>query len=113
MEQKITKKPFNKRAFISVAMLVSGIALPVSGIMNHNLQFSLFTPERHFWMSVHNVSALLFTIFAITHIIFNRKALNAYLNKVKGIALSKEAITAIVLVLFIVFAVSSHAFHVR
>ena len=106
------KKKFNKRAFVSVAMFVALAALPVSGIMNHNLQFETLTPERHFWMSVHNMSAFLFTVFAIIHLSYNWRPLLDYMRKAKKITISKEAVLAIVLVVFIVGVFSSHAFHV-
>ena len=111
MENNI-QKPFNKRAFVSVSMFLSGMILPVSGIMNHNLQFDVLTLERHFWMSVHNMSATLFCIFAVLHVVYNWKALMNHVRKLKGIHISKEAIYAILLVIVIVGLFSSHAFHV-
>ena len=83
MEQDVKKKPFNKRAFISIAMFLSGLCLPFSGIMNHNLQFEQLTVERQFWMSVHNTAAILFVIFAILHISYNWRLLINYTKKVK------------------------------
>ena len=113
MEQKPNKKTFNKRAFVSIVMFLSGLCLPISGIMNHKLQSDLLSVERHFWMSVHNSAAILFTIFAIIHISYNWKVLVHYTKKVKEISISKEAISAIVLVIIIVGLISSHAFRVR
>jgi hypothetical protein len=113
MENKIEKQPFNKRAFSSVAMFIAVLGLPYSGIMNHKLQFAEFSPERHFWMSVHNVSALLFVIFAVMHIWLNRRALVNYMHKVKGAVISREALYAILFVFIIVALFSSHALHVR
>jgi hypothetical protein len=107
------KKPFNRRAFTSVAMFLSGILLPVSGIMNHKLAFSGFTPQYHFWMSVHNMSALIFCICALTHASYNWRALLGYINKVKSQRISKEALYAVILVLGVVGLFSSHALHVR
>jgi len=65
-------------------MSISGLVLPISGIMNHLLQFELLTQKRHLWMSIHNMSGLLFTFFAIYHIILNWKTLENYLNKAKN-----------------------------
>lgn len=113
MEQDVKKKPFNKRAFISIAMFLSGLCLPFSGIMNHNLQFEQLTVERQFWMSVHNTAAILFVIFAILHISYNWRLLINYTKKVKEMFISKEALTAIVLVIVIVGLISSHVFHVK
>lgn len=106
-------KPFNKRAFTSVAMFLSGILLPISGIMNHQLAFSGMTQPYHFWMSVHNMSALIFSICAVTHVSYNWRALLHYINKVKNQRISKEAWYAIFLVLGVVGLFSSHALHVR
>lgn len=106
------KKSFNKRAFISTAMFLSGLLLPISGVMNHSLQLETFARTRHFWMSVHNLAAFLFTIFLIVHISFNWKALLKYIRKARNLRLSKESITAIVAVLAIVSLFSTHAFHV-
>ncbi len=111
--EKEEKKRFNKRAFISIAMFVSGLGLPVSGLMNHNLQFETLSQDRHFWMSVHNMSAVLFIIFVIVHIFYNWRSLMHYIKKMKGIIISKEAILAIVLVCFIVGLFSTHVFHIK
>jgi hypothetical protein len=107
------KKSFNKRAFVSIVMFISGLLLPVSGIMLHELQFEPLTTARHFWMSVHNMAAFLFTIFVVIHISYNWRCLIRYAKKIKGIAVSKEAVMAILLVVMIVGLFSSHAFHVR
>ena len=113
MNSTIERKPFNWRAFSSIAMFLSVLGLPISGIMNHNLQFEQFSPERHFWMSVHNISAILFVVFAIIHITLNWRSLVHYMHKVKGAVISREALTAIAVVVFIVALFSSHALHVR
>jgi hypothetical protein len=104
---------FNKRAFYSSVMLISGIILPVSGIMNHKMGFDGLSTARHFWMSVHNVSALLFTIFVVLHIKLNWKPLNSYLNKARSVIISRETIYAVLLVVVLVGLFSMHAFAVR
>jgi hypothetical protein len=72
MEQELKKKPFNKRAFISIAMFLAGICLPISGIMNHRLQFEPLTVERHFWMSVLNNSGISGHFYIVSdNLIFN------------------------------------------
>ena len=112
---KITtqKKPFNKRAFTSIAMIVSLMALPISGIINHQLQFEPLTLARHFWMSVHDVSAILLVVFAVFHIFYNWRVLLHYAQKAKETVISKEAIMAFVLVFLIVGLISSHVLHVN
>jgi hypothetical protein len=54
-----------------------------------------------------------FTIFAVMHGIVNRRALLGYVRKVQGVAVSREAVTAGMLVIGVVSLVASHALHVR
>jgi len=107
------QKAFNSRAFVSSAMIISFLFLPASGIMMHELQSEVLTIQRHFWMSVHNISALLFTVFALFHIKYNWKPLVNHFHKIKGAVLSKEAVSAILLVAGILFLFSTHAFRMR
>jgi hypothetical protein len=113
MSQKIIQKPFNKRAFISTALFTSGLFLPISGFMNHLLQFEGLTVPRHFWMSVHDISGILFVLFSVLHISFNWRALINYIKKVKDTYISKEALLAIILTVLIVGIFSSHVFHIQ
>jgi hypothetical protein len=113
MRQNVIQKPFNKRALISTALFTSGIILPISGLMNHVLQFEGLTIARHFWMSVHDISGILFAIFSILHISYNWRTLVNYLKKVKDSIISKEALIAIILVFLIVGLFSSHTFHIN
>ena len=113
MSEIVTQKPFNKRAFISTALFTSGLFLPISGLMNHLLQFEGLTFARHFWMSAHNISGILFVIFSILHISYNWRALINHVKKVRDVIISKEALIAIMLVIIIVGLISSHAFHVN
>jgi hypothetical protein len=112
MEQNIKKKSFNKRAFISTALFMSGLFLPFSGYMNHYFQFDTLTMERHFWMSVHDIAGILFVIFSVLHISYNWRTLLNYAKKAKKIFISKEALAAIILVILVVGLISSHTFHV-
>jgi NAD-dependent dihydropyrimidine dehydrogenase PreA subunit len=106
----IQNKAFNRRAFVSLTLFISGLLLPVSGIMNHNLQFDQWSQQRHFWMAVHNMSATIFTIFAVIHILLNRGSLKKHLTGIKKVILSKEAFAAIALVVIIVTIFSIHSF---
>ncbi len=103
-------KKFNKRAFITFGMLASGIALPVSGLMNHYLAFDLLTISRHFWMSVHNMLGIMFTIFSICHIVLNWRSVRNYFTRLKKISISKEALAAISIVVIITTFFAMHAY---
>jgi hypothetical protein len=89
MIQELREKPFNRRAIVSIAMILTGLSLPIYGIMHHQLQLEPLTVERYFWMSVHNSTAILFTIFAILHISYNWRVLINCAKKVKEISISK------------------------
>ncbi len=112
MNQETKKKPFNKRAFITTVLFVSGLCLPFSGFMNHFFQFDKLTLERHFWMSAHDIAGILFVLFSIIHIFYNRKVLMTYAKKSKELFISKEAFTAITFVIIFIGLVSLHAFHI-
>jgi hypothetical protein len=112
MEQIIKKKSFNKRAFISTALFISGLSLPITGFINHSLQFDQLSVERHFWMSAHDIAGILFIFFGILHISFNWRALVNYVKKTKDKFISKESLIAIAFVIIVVGLMSSHAFHI-
>ena len=102
---------FNRRSFVAVALLVSGLLLPISGIKNHNLQFDPLTIQRHFWMAVHNFTAVLFVIMTIFHVYYNKTLLGRYLSSYKSRLVSREALAAFLFVIVLVGIFSSHVFH--
>lgn len=104
---------FNLRAFAVLMITFSGLGLPVTGIVNHFYGFAPLSLERHAWMSAHNVLALLFTIFAVWHVVLNRRALWNYL---KGLAArmpraNREAVVAVAVVAVALLIFVGHAFH--
>ncbi len=94
-------------------MTASLLMLPLSGYMNHYYQFDPLSTARHFWMAFHDVAAILFAVFSVIHIVFNRRLLLNYIKKAKSIIVTKEAVLAALLIVFIVGFISMHAFHVR
>ncbi len=109
--EKNTRK-LNVRAFVALMIGLSGLGLPLTGVMNHTYGFAPPSVERHAWMSAHNVLGLLFTVFCLWHVILNRRALLAHVRSVAGRlpACSREAtlaatVVALALVLFV-----GHAF---
>ena len=102
MDQLPTNKPFNKRAFSSIVLLLSGFTLPVSGLMCHLLQNEELIGARHYWMSVHNGAGILFVMMAILHVSLNWRSLRNYMKKSKEFKISKEAIFALLLFLIII-----------
>lgn len=112
MERKI-EMSFNHRSFISVGMFTTALFLPISGVMNHQLQFEGLTMQRHFWMSVHNTSAILFCIFIFFHLKYNWKSMISHLRRITEFRINREAILAILLVILVIGLFSAHAFHVH
>jgi hypothetical protein len=109
-----TGEPFNHRAFVSMMIAAAGIGLPITGIANHLLQFEPMTVQRHAWMAAHNSLGFLFVIFALWHVLLNRRAL---LNHARGLAarataVSREAVYAVAVIVLTTAVAAGHAFHV-
>jgi cytochrome b subunit of formate dehydrogenase len=113
MDRDHSKKPFNKRAFVAIVIFLTGISLPVSGIMNHNLQPEPMTVDKHFWMSVHNFAAILFIIFVIVHIYYNWRVLMHYAKNATRMTISKEALAAVAFMILVIGLFTSHVFHIQ
>lgn len=107
------ERKFNKRAFYSVGLFISFIGLPISGYMNHVLGFSEMNVERHLWMSVHNVLAVLFCVFSILHIKLNWKPFKNAVKKISDLIISREALYAVMLVGFFLTLFVLHAIHLN
>jgi hypothetical protein len=107
------KKEFNSRSFISISIFASVLILILSGLENHTLQFDPFTVKRHLWMSIHNASAFLFTLFVFIHVYFNWRSLMKYFGTIKNRLISKEALVAIFCVIVFVGLISFHVFLTR
>lgn len=108
-----TKKKFNMRAFASAGLIISGLSMPFTGLMNHLTGFDGITASRHFWMTVHIIPCILFTIFSFIHIILNRHSIWNYINLFKKAITKKEVVLAFSIVIFITALFASHTFLVR
>ena len=108
-------KSFNRRAFVALTITLAGMGLPLTGYMNHYYQMAPMTLGRHAWMTAHNILGVIFTVFALWHVIMNRRALSLYLQsgwaKCKGY--NREAIAAFSLVALLLLLFVGHAFHVH
>jgi hypothetical protein len=95
-----TKKLFNVRAFISIVTLLFFMSLAISGVM---LQVTDHQPPDFgvvYWHVMHNLSAIVFLVFASVHIVRNGKALKCYIAKAKN-AISRELIAGLILLIII------------
>jgi len=108
------KQPkLNGRALVALVIGLSGLGLPVTGLVNHFYGFSPPSLERHAWMSAHNALGVLFVVFSIFHIVLNRRALlNHIKNKASQLpAVSRELVLAGTVVAATLLLLVGHAFH--
>ena len=84
----------NGRAVSSLFMFFSFLLLIPSGILLHTFSSGQFESHRHVFMTVHNVSALVFVISGSVHLFRNRKAVRSYIvaKSAEYRALSRELI---------------------
>ena len=75
--EKTTRKRINKRAIVSITLLVTFIMMFVSAFVAHTTEsFSV----RHDWLHIHGYSGLTFTVATIIHIILNWRSIKRYLG---------------------------------
>jgi hypothetical protein len=110
-----TGKPLNQRAFVALIATISGAGLPLTGLANHLLQTEPITLPRHAWMAAHDALGIIFTVFAVWHVILNRRALMKHAKGLAGRlpALSREAVLAVALVGILLFLAVGHTFIAR
>ncbi|MFA7418776.1 MAG: DUF4405 domain-containing protein [Melioribacteraceae bacterium] len=110
------KPSLNKRSLNVLIMFFSFLLLPFSGVVIHSTHGVVERePLRHFAMSVHNLSAIIFLCACMLHMVANRKVLVKYISAktAEYSGFKREAILALLFVLVLVGLFSSHAFHIR
>ncbi len=113
---ELEKPVIRKRSLNVMIMLFSFSLLPFSGIVIHSTHgMNENEPLRHFAMSVHNLSAIIFFVTCIIHLLANRTTLSRYISEktARYLQLKREALIALVFVITLVGLFSMHAFHVR
>jgi hypothetical protein len=109
--EDIKKKPFNCRAFAAMMAWLTGLGLPVSGLILHAHSDGRIVTGRHTWSTMHVILGVLFVVFVTWHIILNRRCLIAYIrsNNAGSLLLSRETrwAVAIAAVLYIVMMTQS------
>ena len=113
MTAKQSTKKLNPRAFAALMIGLSGLGLPVTGLVTHVYAFSPLSVARHAWMSAHNALGVLFVAFSIWHIVLNRRAL---LNHVRSAAsqipaIRRELVVAAAVVTLTLLLSVGHALH--
>jgi len=107
------RKSFNVRGFLILTATVTGLGLPITGLANHVLQMEpIISFSRHAWMSAHNILGILFTVSTVSHAILNRHILfNYFRGHTAHSRITREAVSAIVLVAVMLFVAVGHAVH--
>ncbi|MBA4320334.1 MAG: hypothetical protein C0412_18205 [Flavobacterium sp.] len=112
----LEKSSLNKRSLNVLIMFFSFLLLPFSGVVIHSThEVAERDSLRHFAMSVHNLSAIIFLCACMLHLVANRKSLAKYLSAktTEYSGFKRESVLALIIVLGIVGLFSIHAFHVR
>ena len=107
------RKFFNLRGFLILTATLTGLGLPVTGLANHLHQMDpIISFSRHAWMAAHTILGLLFMGSIVFHALLHRRVL---LNYVRGRAdhpeITREALSALVLVAVMLVAAVGHALH--
>jgi hypothetical protein len=106
------KKKLNVRAFVALMIGFCGVGLPVTGVVNHLNEFSLFSVARHAWHSSHNVLGAIFVVFSIWHIVLNRRPLWNYIRSKASFvpSVSREFVLASIIFASLLVVFVGHEF---
>jgi hypothetical protein len=111
-----TPRPrWDKRRFVSLGVLFSALALPVTGLGDHLARHSANSSGPRagiVWVLAHVAIGTLFVVFCTWHVSINRRALLKHLRgTVRRRALpSREALAALALVGGVLALTVTHAF---
>jgi hypothetical protein len=108
------ERVWNQRAFIATGAVLSGLALPVTGLLDHAAGGSA-SADSVGWSIAHTSLGALFAGFCVWHVVLNRRALLRYLRaalpagRPGGAAPSREVLIAMALVGGVLAATVVHA----
>jgi len=97
----MNKKTFNTRYFLSIGTFLFFILLAISGIILHITDHGPDTFLKVFSMVTHNISAVMFLIFSIGHILKNWKAIKSYMSGTAKKMVSREMLIGVILLIMI------------
>ena len=97
----MNKKTFNSRSFLSIGAFLFFVLLSVSGIVLHAKDDKPYDFSKIFFIVAHNVSAVIFLIFSIGHILKNRKAIKSYMSGSAKKMISREMLMGMILLIVI------------
>jgi hypothetical protein len=105
---------WNQRAFVATGAVLSGLALPATGLLDHAAGGPAAADAVR-WSIAHTTTGALFIGFCTWHIVLNRRALLRYLRAAmpaggrSGAAPSREVLVAAALVGGVLAATIVHA----
>lgn len=96
---------FRWRAFVSVALFLSALSLPISAMLLEGPP----SPAKAVGKAMHSSGAALFVVFALAHLVLNGRTMLAHLRSSRRALIGKEALIATVLVVgLMLLAVLTH-----
>lgn len=100
---------WNQRAFVAAGALLSGLALPASGIADHAAGGPAESAVG--WSIVHVALGALFAVFCVWHVVLNRVALLRYLRArmPARVLPTREVLAALALVGVVLALTVTHA----
>lgn len=76
-------KSWDQRAFVATGALLSGLALPVTGLLDHAAGGSV-SAHAVGWSIAHAALGIMFVAFCTWHIVLNRRALLRHLRAARA-----------------------------
>ena len=95
----MNKKTLTSRSFLSIGTFLFFIVLTISGIALQKIGHAPYTFLKIFFIVAHNISAMLFLIFSIGHIIKNWKAIKSYMSGNAKKIISREMLIGVILLI--------------
>jgi hypothetical protein len=109
----MSAQPWNPRAFVATGAVLSGLALPATGLLDHAAGGASSEAAVR-WSIAHVSLSCLFVGFCTWHVVLNRRALLKYLRAARGRAgavrlPARETVAAAVIVTCVLAATVIHA----
>jgi tellurite resistance protein TehA-like permease len=91
------KRKFNNCAFVSIGTFLFFIGLVASGIMLQITEHQPLSLLKIYSKVLHNFTAIAFLVFAVCHLIKNRKAMKTHITGIKKKVIGKEMLFGLLL----------------
>lgn len=71
-------KQYKKRRIVSILLLISLIATPITGLLIHASHGKMI---EHSWLHIHVLSGFIFMASGIFHLVWNWKSMKRYITE--------------------------------